>query len=146
VNALDQPCGGAGQVLPALARVRLADYKVRILNTPVVRPPAPVLIESTDGQQEWGTVGVHDNIIEASLQALSDSLEYGCRSTPCPSSPVPALYADLSKATNPKRLNSTGTISGSARVFHRRPAVRETGYSIVIPRPTSRACSTWGTS
>ncbi len=35
-----------------------------------------VLIESTDGKNEWGTVGVHDNIIEASLQALSDSLEY----------------------------------------------------------------------
>jgi 2-isopropylmalate synthase len=35
-----------------------------------------VLIESTDGKEEWGTVGVHDNIIEASVQALSDSLEY----------------------------------------------------------------------
>jgi 2-isopropylmalate synthase len=35
-----------------------------------------VLIESTDGKNEWGTVGVHDNIIEASLQALGDSLEY----------------------------------------------------------------------
>jgi 2-isopropylmalate synthase len=35
-----------------------------------------VLIESTDGKEEWGTVGVHDNIIEASLQALSDSFEY----------------------------------------------------------------------
>jgi 2-isopropylmalate synthase len=35
-----------------------------------------VLIESTDGISEWGTVGVHDNIIEASLQALVDSLEF----------------------------------------------------------------------
>ena len=35
-----------------------------------------VLIQSTDGRDEWGTVGVHDNIIEASLQALSDALEY----------------------------------------------------------------------
>jgi 2-isopropylmalate synthase len=35
-----------------------------------------VLIESTDGHREWGTVGVHDNIIEASLRALVDSMEY----------------------------------------------------------------------
>jgi len=35
-----------------------------------------VLIQSTDGKREWGTVGVHDNIIEASLQALVDSMEY----------------------------------------------------------------------
>jgi 2-isopropylmalate synthase len=35
-----------------------------------------VLIQSTDGKREWGTVGVDDNIIEASLQALVDSMEY----------------------------------------------------------------------
>jgi len=35
-----------------------------------------VLIQSTDGKEEWGTVGVDDNIIEASLQALVDSMEY----------------------------------------------------------------------
>jgi 2-isopropylmalate synthase len=35
-----------------------------------------VLIESTNGKHDWGTVGVHDNIIEASLQALVDSIEY----------------------------------------------------------------------
>jgi 2-isopropylmalate synthase len=36
-----------------------------------------VLIESTDGLSTWTTIGVHENIIEASLQALTDSLEYG---------------------------------------------------------------------
>jgi 2-isopropylmalate synthase len=35
-----------------------------------------VLIQSTDGQREWGTVGVSENIIEASLQALVDSMEF----------------------------------------------------------------------
>ena len=35
-----------------------------------------VLIESTDGKEEWGTVGASSNIIEASLQALVDSMEY----------------------------------------------------------------------
>ena len=48
---------------------------------PRFRAPAPprktrVLIESTDGKREWGTVGVSENIIEASLQALVDSMEY----------------------------------------------------------------------
>jgi 2-isopropylmalate synthase len=42
-----------------------------------------VLIESSDGTSEWGTVGVNDNIVEASLQALIDSLEYALvRDTP----------------------------------------------------------------
>ncbi|MGA2866344.1 MAG: citramalate synthase [Verrucomicrobiota bacterium] len=78
VNALDQALRAAlVKFFPQLQRVRLADYKVRILNTTAgTEARTRVLIESTDGKQEWGTVGVHDNIIEASLQALSDSLEY----------------------------------------------------------------------
>jgi len=62
---------------PQLKRIRLEDYKVRILNSASgTEARTRVLIESTDGKEQWGTVGVHDNIIEASLQALSDSLEY----------------------------------------------------------------------
>ena len=62
---------------PELKAVQLEDYKVRILDTTAgTGARTRVLIESTDGKDEWGTVGVHDNIIEASLQALSDSLEY----------------------------------------------------------------------
>ncbi len=78
VNALDQALRAAlVKFYPRLKTVRLADYKVRILDTTAgTRARTRVLIESTDGHQEWGTVGVHDNIIEASLQALSDSLEY----------------------------------------------------------------------
>ncbi|HPC61283.1 MAG TPA: citramalate synthase [Verrucomicrobiota bacterium] len=78
VNALDQALRAAlVKFFPQLKKVRLADYKVRILNsTAGTGARTRVLIESTDGKQEWGTVGVHDNIIEASLQALSDSLEY----------------------------------------------------------------------
>ena len=50
---------------------------MRILNsTAGTGARTRVLIESTDGKEEWGTVGVHDNIIEASVQALSDSFEY----------------------------------------------------------------------
>ncbi len=78
VNALDQALRAAlVKFFPQLRRVRLADYKVRILNTTAgTEARTRVLIESTDGKDEWSTVGVHDNIIEASLQALSDSLEY----------------------------------------------------------------------
>jgi 2-isopropylmalate synthase len=62
---------------PELSVVRLTDYKVRVLNeqdgtSAIVR----VLIESSDGTSSWSTVGVSENIIEASWQALSDSLNY----------------------------------------------------------------------
>ena len=78
VNALDQALRAAlVKFFPQFKRVRLSDYKVRILNSASgTGARTRVLIESTDGKEEWGTVGVHDNIIEASLLALSDSLEY----------------------------------------------------------------------
>jgi 2-isopropylmalate synthase len=78
VNALDGALRAAlTKFFPQLKRVRLADYKVRILDSASgTGARTRVLIESTDGKEDWGTVGVHDNIIEASLQALSDSLEY----------------------------------------------------------------------
>ncbi len=78
VNALDQALRAAlGKFYPSLKKVRLEDYKVRILDsTSGTSARTRVLIESTDGKRDWGTVGVHDNIIEASLQALVDSIEY----------------------------------------------------------------------
>jgi len=78
VNALDGALRAAlVKFFPQLKKVQLEDYKVRILDsTTGTGARTRVLIESTDGKEEWGTVGVHDNIIEASLQALSDSLEY----------------------------------------------------------------------
>jgi len=78
VNALDSALRKALlQFYPELAAVKLMDYKVRILEestgtSSLVR----VLIESGDGQHEWRTVGSSSNIIEASWQALADSLEY----------------------------------------------------------------------
>jgi 2-isopropylmalate synthase len=78
VNALDSALRGAlVQFFPQIERVRLTDYKVRILDsTTGTAAKTRVLIQSTDGKVEWGTVGVDDNIIEASLQALVDSMEY----------------------------------------------------------------------
>ena len=62
---------------PVLHQVRLEDYKVRIL--PEDKGTAAVtrvIIESSDGENKWATVGVSDNILEASWQALVDSIEY----------------------------------------------------------------------
>jgi 2-isopropylmalate synthase len=78
VNALDKALRAAiGSRHPHLADVELTNYKVRILDEnhgtgAVTR----VLLDSTDGQREWGTIGVSENIIEASWEALVDSLAY----------------------------------------------------------------------
>jgi 2-isopropylmalate synthase len=78
VNALDNALRLALQdAYPALKSVRLTDYKVRIISGKEgTAAKTRVLIESTDGKSEWGTVGVSTNIIEASWQALADSVEY----------------------------------------------------------------------
>jgi 2-isopropylmalate synthase len=78
VNALDRALRGAiADRYPHLADVELTNYKVRILDEAhgtgaVTR----VLLDSADGSREWGTIGVSENIIEASWEALVDSLEY----------------------------------------------------------------------
>lgn len=78
VNALDNALRKAlEKFYPALKEVHLIDYKVRVLTG--MRGTASrvrVLIESGDKQRKWGTVGVSENIIEASWQALVDSIEY----------------------------------------------------------------------
>jgi 2-isopropylmalate synthase len=78
VNALDSALRAAlVKFYPKLETVKLTDYKVRILDSATgTAAKTRVLIESTDGKDEWGTVGASDNIIEASLQALVDSMEY----------------------------------------------------------------------
>ena len=78
VNALDQALRKALlQFYPNLAQVKLVDYKVRILEESVgTESQIRVLIESSDGVEEWHTVGSSTNIIEASWLALADSLEY----------------------------------------------------------------------
>jgi 2-isopropylmalate synthase len=78
VNALDSALRGAiADRYPHLAEIELTNYKVRILDEAhgtgaVTR----VLLDSADGEREWGTIGVSENIIEASWEALVDSLEY----------------------------------------------------------------------
>jgi len=78
VNALDGALRRAlVKFFPRLQKVELTDYKVRIIAGSLgTAAKTRVLIYSTDGKREWGTVGVSENIIEASLQALVDSMEY----------------------------------------------------------------------
>ncbi|HKW28522.1 MAG TPA: alpha-isopropylmalate synthase regulatory domain-containing protein, partial [Verrucomicrobiae bacterium] len=78
VNALDGALRSAlVKSFPQLKQVTLTDYKVRILDSGTgTAAKTRVLIQSSDGKREWGTVGVDENIIEASLQALLDSMEY----------------------------------------------------------------------
>ena len=79
VNALDGALRGAiGSKFPALDTMHLTDYRVRVLDTgrgtgAVTR----VLVDTTDGQRTWTTIGVSENIIEASWQALYDSIVFG---------------------------------------------------------------------
>ena len=78
VNALDSALRQAlVPYYPNLAGMHLADYKVRVLdNGAGTGARVRVLIESTDGQRRWGTIGVSSNVVEASWQALIDSVEY----------------------------------------------------------------------
>ena len=78
VNALDGALRAAlTKSFPKLKKVKLTDYKVRILDSSTgTAAKTRVLIESSDGKREWGTVGVSENIIDASLQALTESMEY----------------------------------------------------------------------
>ncbi|MBT5582072.1 MAG: citramalate synthase [Acidimicrobiaceae bacterium] len=79
VNALDAALRAAlNGRYPALDRISLTDFKVRVLDTgkgtgAITR----VLLDSTDGKREWSTIGVSENIIEASWQALVDSVVFG---------------------------------------------------------------------
>ncbi len=81
VNALDKALRQAiEQHYPELSDIHLSNYKVRILDEHrATEATTRVLIDSTDGRRVWGAVGVGENIIEASWQALVDGLEYGAR-------------------------------------------------------------------
>lgn len=78
VNALDNALRKALlEFYPTLAKMRLTDFKVRVLDERAgTAARVRVLIQSQDEKDSWGTVGVSENIIEASWQALMDSVEY----------------------------------------------------------------------
>ena len=79
VNALDGAVRTAiGSKYPQLAKIHLVDFKVRVLDTAKgTGAVTRVLIDSTNGEETWSTIGVSENVIQASWQALEDSLVYG---------------------------------------------------------------------
>ncbi|MFB6347628.1 MAG: citramalate synthase [bacterium] len=78
VNALDNALRKAlNEFYPELSEVNLSDFKVRVLDeTAGTEAKVRVLVEMTDGETSWRTVGVSENIIEASWQALTDGIGY----------------------------------------------------------------------
>jgi len=84
VNALDKALRIAiGRYYPRLDEMQLADFKVRVLDeNKGTGAVTRVLIESSDHETSWGTVGVSENIIEASWEALVDAVEYGLAHRP----------------------------------------------------------------
>jgi len=86
VNALDAALRKAlEQAFPSLARMHLLDYKVRVINAQEgTAAKVRVSIESTDGERVWGTVGVSENVIEASWLALADSFHFFLGTVPPP--------------------------------------------------------------
>jgi len=79
VNALDNALRQAiGHIYPAFGRLHLTDFKVRVIDTSKATGAVTrVLIDSTNGDRSWSTIGVSENIIEASWEALLDSIVYG---------------------------------------------------------------------
>ena len=79
VNALDQALRAAlRQEYPAVAQLRLTDYRVRVLDsTEASAATTRVLLETSDGVSAWGSIGVHTNVIEASWEALVDGIVVG---------------------------------------------------------------------
>jgi len=79
VNALDAALRDAiGELHPHLRDIELVNFKVRILDeSHGTGAVTRVLIDAADGHDVWGTIGVSENVIEASWDALVDSLEYG---------------------------------------------------------------------
>lgn len=78
INALDNALRKVLEdIYPEIKTVKLTDYKVRVLDTKAgTAAKVRVIVESADETKSWGTVGVSENVIEASWQALSDSIEY----------------------------------------------------------------------
>jgi 2-isopropylmalate synthase len=79
VHALDKALREAlGEIYPHLREIELVNFKVRILDeTKGTDAVTRVLLDASDGERVWGSIGVSENVIESSWEALVDSLEYG---------------------------------------------------------------------
>jgi len=110
VNALDNALRDAiGEIHPHLRDIELVNFKVRILDeTKGTGAVTRVLIDASDGREMWGSIGVSENLIAASWDALVDSLEYGMQPGRRPASgPATALSSGGSDR------DSSGSLGGS---------------------------------
>jgi 2-isopropylmalate synthase len=100
VNALDSALRAAvAEQFPEFNQVELVDYKVRILaGSAGTDSITRVLVSSARGAQEWTTVGVHANVVEASWQALVDALVYALR----PGSPAAQIDRSPTAVVDPE--------------------------------------------
>ena len=96
LHALDRALRDAiGEIHPHLRDIELVNFKVRILDeTHGTDAVTRVLIDASDGEDVWGAIGVSPNLIDASWQALVDSLEYGMqpRSADAAAAPAPGAF------------------------------------------------------
>lgn len=79
VHALDQALRSAlSETYPMISDLRLTDYRVRVLDSKEgTGASTRVLLETSDHEESWGTIGVHDNVIEASWEALVEGIQVG---------------------------------------------------------------------
>jgi 2-isopropylmalate synthase len=103
VNALDNALREAiGEIHPHLRDINLVNFKVRILDeTKGTGAVTRVLIDASDGREVWGSIGVSENVIAASWDALVDSLEYGMQPG---RRPAPGHEAETGSAGSPGRV------------------------------------------
>ncbi len=150
VNALDRALRDAiGELHPHLADIELVDYKVRILDShhgtgAVTR----VLLDSSDGHESWGSIGVSENIIEASWEALVDSLEYAFQPSRRAAAPLAGRTGDqdpgparhLGAPPGPWRIALERARPDPARAARaRRARVRARARGAAIGAPLARA-------
>src|ERR1044072_2212230 len=152
VNALDRALRGAiADRHPHLADVELTNYKVRILDeSHGTGAVTRVLLDSTDHEREWGTIGVSENIIEASWEALVDSLEYafqprraGRSRSPGPRS-APARRSWRWRCCVPAGSRWGRWGSASSASSPPGSGSRTRAPSPAAPPPCTSACGRWG--
>jgi 2-isopropylmalate synthase len=122
VNALDSALRGAlVPYYPTLANMQLSDYKVRVLdNGAGTAARVRVLIESTDGKLRWGTIGLSSNVVEASWQALVDSIEFKLlKDNVKPASQPEALADGNGRVSRTRKTAANGSSPARAKVSGR---------------------------
>jgi 2-isopropylmalate synthase len=78
VNAIDRAVGRPSRTIPKVDELRLTDYRVRVLDSPTAPPPRSGSCSRPPTHEDsWGTIGVHENVIEASWEALMDGILVG---------------------------------------------------------------------